>query len=70
MHLDNRILIVYGILFLIVSAINLGRPSAPNYAILAFWLFASGVACMLVSHLKKERSQQGIGSDRKSDKKE
>jgi hypothetical protein len=57
MRLDNRILIVYGILLLIVSAINLHHPSAPNYAVLAFWLFSSGVICMLASHLKKEVSQ-------------
>ena len=57
MRLDNRILIVYGILLLIVSAINLHHPSSPNYAVLAFWLFSSGVICMLASHLKKEVSQ-------------
>jgi hypothetical protein len=53
MRLDNRILVVYGILLLIVSAINLHHPSAPNYAVLSFWLFSSGVICMLASHLKK-----------------
>jgi hypothetical protein len=53
MRLDNRILIVYGILLLIVSAINLHHTSAPNYAVLAFWLLSSGVVCMLASHLKK-----------------
>jgi hypothetical protein len=51
-QIDNRILIAYGILFLICSALDLNGPSSSNYAVLAFWLFGSGLASMLVTHFR------------------
>jgi hypothetical protein len=58
LKIDSRILFIYGVLSLVMSAANMHHSYASNYAVLAFWFLSAGVVRAFHSLYIKENLDQ------------